>query len=80
MFSEKNKIVWENFVYNIIWIRKQYKLTKKDMAECMGIGVGSLNKIEKQVLPPRLSVRVVFNIEDSFGIPAKDLMGVKLGD
>ena len=42
------------------------------MAKILKIGIESLNKIEKGVLPKRLSVNIVFCIEDYFKILAKD--------
>lgn len=61
----------ENFMFNVAWLRKKYGLSKVKMAKLLGIGVGSLNKIEKGELPPRMSVDVVFNIHKHFGILPK---------
>lgn len=54
--------------YNIIYLRKKHKVSKKEMAEILGTGIKTLNNIEKGVLPPRLNVRVLFRIYDCFGI------------
>ena len=42
------------------------------MAEILGIGIKSLEKLENGILPPRLSVKIIFNIYYSFGILPKD--------
>ena len=54
------------FLENIVFLRKQHKLSKKKMAEILGIGIGTLNRIEKGELPTRISTRVIFRIKDHF--------------
>lgn len=44
------------FLKNISYLRKHNKLSKRKMAEILGIGVKSLNKIENGELPPRIGV------------------------
>lgn len=66
----------ENFLLfsqHIRHIRSKTGLTQKEMAYILGIGVSTLSKIEKGVLPPRLSCSVIFRIHQHFGIPPKDL-------
>lgn len=67
------------FIENVMFIRKHSGISKKGMAKLLGIGVGSLNKIEKGEIPPNLSVEVIFNIHRHFGIHPKDLFGQQLG-
>ena len=67
------------FLYNVAWLRKHYGLSKKEMARKMGIGVGSLNKIEKGELPPGLKIDVLFNIYKEFGIFMSEVISVCLG-
>ena len=50
------------------------------MSELLGIGIKSLNKIEKGEVPPRLSANVIFNIWRYFHIRPKDLLGGKLDE
>lgn len=80
MENEANKIACENFTYNVSYLRKHYGLSKKKMAELLDIGVGSLNKIEMGELPPRLSVEILFNIYNNFGVHPKDILGRQLGE
>ena len=61
------------FLKNISCLRKHNKLSKRKMAEILGIGVKSLNKIENGELPPRIGVNVFFKIEKNFGISPKNL-------
>ena len=61
------------FLKNISYLRKHNKLSKRKMAEILGIGVKSLNKIENGELPPRIGVNVFFKIEKNFGISPKNL-------
>lgn len=62
----------EIFMFNVKWLREKHGLSKKEMAKILGISVGTLNKIEKSELPPRLSVDIVFNIYQHFGIHPKN--------
>lgn len=80
MKSEVSKKEWENFVYNVTWLRKHYGISKKKMAALLGIGVGSINKIENGELPPKLSIDIIFNIQSCFGIHPKDQVGQRLCD
>lgn len=57
------------FMENIAHLRKQYGLSKKEMAEILGIGVKTLDKIERGELPKRISTHVIFRIQDHFCIP-----------
>ena len=50
------------FLHNVIWLRKHYGLTKKAMAEKLGISLWMLNKIENGELPPGLQIDVLFLI------------------
>ena len=61
------------FSENIKCIRKKAGLNQKEMARILGIGVSTLSKIEKGVLPPRLSCSVLFRLQQRFGVHPKDL-------
>ena len=67
------------FLHNVAWLRKHYGLSKKEMAQKLGIGVGSLNKIEEGELPTSLRIDVLFNIYKEFGIFMSDVVSVRLG-
>ena len=68
----------ENFVFNIVRLRNHHKLSKREMAKILRIGIKSLDKLEKGVIPPRIGVEVVFNIYKNFGVAPKDLFGQRL--
>lgn len=70
MMKSKNET--EIFGKNIVYLRKSNNLSKRKMAEILGIGVKSLEKLENEILPPRLSAEIVFNIYDKFGVLPKD--------
>ena len=55
---------------NIKILREKNKLSKKEMAKRLGMGVCTLSKLEKGILPKRLSVEMLFVIERDFGIEA----------
>ncbi len=64
--------------HNIKWLRKHHGISKKRMAQIMGIGIGSLNQLERGSVPQRLTVTVLFAIEDHFGIAPPELLGKRL--
>ena len=70
----------QNFLHNIAWLHKHHGLSKKRMAEVLGIGVGSLNKIENGEMPPRLGAGVFLRIYAYFGIRPKDLTEQRLDE
>ena len=57
-----------NFCKNVGELRFKNKLTKKEMADILGTSVRSITLIEKGIIPPRLSVRVLVNIYNYFNI------------
>ena len=70
---------FEIFLANVAWLRKHHNLSKKKMAQIMGIGIKSLTKIENGVFPERLRINVYFNIQRYFKISVKDQLEKYLG-
>lgn len=70
----------ENMLHNITWLRKHYGISKKHMAKLLGIGIGSLNKIENGKMPPLLSAEIFLRIHDLFNIRPQDLISKRLGE
>ena len=68
----------EIFLNNVIWLRKHYGLSKKEMAKKLEIGIGTLNKIEKGELPPELRIDVLYCIWKEFGISMADVIIIPL--
>ena len=56
------------FVRNIAYLRKKNGLSKRKMANLLGIGVYSITKIEKGIFPQNLNADVIYNIYKEFGI------------
>lgn len=56
------------FCDNIRLLRKNQKLSQKEMAKKLRIGVYSLRKIERGELPPRLDSKVVWYIYKEFSL------------
>ena len=69
----------DTFLHNIVWLRRHYNLSKKEMANRLEIGLWSMNKIEKGELPPRLRCDILFAAYRNFGIPYADLLEKRLG-
>ena len=61
------------FSDNIKQLRHSHNLSKKSMAKIMGIGIGSLNKLESGILPPRVDVQCLLNLNKHFGISISEL-------
>ena len=59
--------MWKIFVVN-------YTTLLTEMAEILKIGVGSLNLIENDIMPKRLSAKVIVNICIHFKVPASSLL------
>lgn len=69
-----------NFLHNITWLRKQHGLSRKRMGSLLGIGTGTLRKIEEGEYPPRLGVGVLLAVYRHFGILPSELVGTRLGE
>jgi len=68
----------KNFSRNIILLRAHYGYSQKHMAQLLGIGVESLRKIEKGIIPPRLTVDVIFAVQKHFHISPDTLFSKEL--
>ena len=56
----------QNFLYNIKYLRAYYSLSKKKMAEIMGVSITTINKIESGVMPKRLNAENLIKLADFF--------------
>ncbi len=63
----------EDFCKNIKNLRISNNLSKKEMAQRLGVSVRTLNIIESGELPKRLSTKIIFTIVDNFNVRAEDL-------
>lgn len=72
--KDVNNEVIKYLSYNVLYLRKKHNITKKDMARILGVGIKTLNKIEHEILPPRLSVDILFKIQKRFGISVSSLV------
>ncbi len=61
------------FCQNIKKLREREKLSKKEMAKRLEIGVKSLTMLENGTIPKRLSCKFIFRIEDEFNILPKNI-------
>lgn len=59
---------------NLFLLRVKHRLNQKEMALILGIGLLSLRKLEKGIIPPRLTVEMLYRIHDHFGITPSNLM------
>ena len=61
------------FCNNVKRLREGQGLTRKEMAARLGVGVGTLTRLETGEIPPRLSVSVVCRISREFNIHPREL-------
>ncbi|MFR1435656.1 MAG: helix-turn-helix domain-containing protein [Acutalibacteraceae bacterium] len=61
------------FMDNVLYLRKSYGYTQKQMADRLDISLYQLRLLEKGVLPKNLSTAILFRIHDVFAIHPKDL-------
>ena len=66
MKTDKEVVV---FCKNIVYLRKKYKLSQKDMAKKLHIGLASLRKLEQGSIPKRLRTEILWYIYRNFNIP-----------
>ena len=59
MENTSSKTAFENLSHNIIWLRKHHGYSKRKMAELLGIGLWSLNRLERFEIPPKLTVDII---------------------
>ena len=71
--KELNEVQKESVILceNIKKLREGEKLSKKDMAKRLGIGVNSLTMIENGIVPNKLTCKIIFNIQDEFNLHPK---------
>ena len=53
---------------NLFILRKIHRLSQKEMAKRLGIGVGSLRRLESGTLPPRFNIHALEQIYVNFNI------------
>ena len=80
MTKESYEAEFEIFGYNVAWLRERHGLSQKKMAEIMGIGIGSLNKVERGDMPPKMKVDVLINIYRQFGVSPERQLRQRLGE
>lgn len=61
------------FCKNVSYIRKQTKLSKKEMARIMHISVSTLQKLESGTVPPRFGMESIFHLCRTFHIKPRQL-------
>lgn len=67
------------FLLNVTYLRKRHGLSKRKMAKIMGIGIASLNKMERGDFPPRLKINAILDVCRYFHIKPADILTKRLG-
>lgn len=71
MISEKLIKAYKTFGENVVWLRENMGLTKKEMSDILGICQKTLKKIEKGHIPSKVLLKVILRIEDKFKLNAE---------
>ncbi|MGM9608231.1 MAG: helix-turn-helix domain-containing protein [Oscillospiraceae bacterium] len=61
------------FCANIRYLRRRYRLSKKKMAQIMGVGVNTVTALENNIVPPRLGSSVLIRAGEYFHIRTCEL-------
>lgn len=68
MSEEERRCLVNNFMHNVVYLRKKHGLTENEMARLLGIGTRSMHKLENGIVPPRMNMDALLAIWNCFGI------------
>ena len=72
--------VWkDNFCYNICYMLKERQISKKEMAQILGISVDTLHRIERGIPTVRVHTGMLYRFCDYFQISADTVLRTRLG-
>lgn len=66
------------FCKNLRYLRQKHGLSKRNMANILGIGVNTLTSLEQGIASPRLGSSVLYNAGVYFHIRTDDLLHIPL--
>ncbi len=78
MSRSLNDELCASLIHNLTFLRRQYGLTKKAMAQLLRISLYSLNLLEKGTIPPHLGVEMIFQAQDCFDVTIQHLFEKRL--
>jgi len=78
MIKEQSAGQVSNFLYSIRWLRGHFGISKKRMAQPLGISVRSLNSLESGIIPYRVETELIFRLHGEFRYPMGSLFAVRL--
>ena len=68
----------KNFFKNVLYLRKKYGYTQKEMANILGISVSSLRKVERGMIPRCITAETLYNLCYYFQISADLILNESL--
>lgn len=78
--ENNNTLDVQILLHNIAFLRQHHNLSKKKMAQALHISVESLNKIERGILPERLSAEVLVHLANRFNYTTVELLTRRLSE
>ena len=67
-----------NFCRNVLYLRHLHGLTRKEMAQIIGIGTSKLVRIEQEKFPLRISAGMLCRLCDHFDLSADTVLKEEL--
>ena len=67
------------FCENVKALRMEHQLSKRKMAQIMGVGILTLNQLEQGILPQRLKASVLLRLADHFDCSTDELFFQRYG-
>lgn len=67
-------------MHNLNYLRQKHGLSQRKMARILGVGTGTVRKIEQSIWPHGLSASAVFNAAVHFGVRTYILLSIRLND
>lgn len=67
-------------MHNLTYLRKAHGLSQRQMAATLGIGPGSIRRIEQGIWPPNLPVSVLISVARHFGVRSYILLSRRLDE
>lgn len=66
------------FCRNLRYLRQKHGLSKTRMANILGVGINTLNRLEQGTASPRLGSSVLYNAGVYFNLKTDDLLHIPL--
>lgn len=70
----------ENLMHNISYLRKRHGLSQRRMAVMLGVGPGTIRRLERGIWTPTLPAAILLYAMYNFGVKPNDLLYRRLDE